>query len=79
MSKNSAVIPIIVGNSNHALLLAHKLFEMQINVQPILYPAVPDNASRLRFFITCDHTEDQMKLTVELLAKILKDIRSNFK
>ncbi len=74
-SMDTAVIPIIVGNSNHALLLAHRLFENKINVQPILYPAVPDNESRLRFFITCDHTQEEIQFTVDMTAKLLTQIQ----
>jgi 7-keto-8-aminopelargonate synthetase-like enzyme len=33
-------------------MLSRALFERGINVQPILYPAVEEEAARLRFFIT---------------------------
>ena len=36
-----------------ARLSAEALFERGINVQPIVYPAVPENSARLRFFVTC--------------------------
>ena len=52
MSNDSAVVPVILGNSMHALQLSQALFERGINVQPILYPAVEEKAARLRFFIT---------------------------
>jgi 8-amino-7-oxononanoate synthase len=77
-SKDTAVVPVITGNSAHALMLAHALFEEGINVQPILYPAVPDEAARLRFFITCDHTEDEIRKTVNLCADHLERIRRDF-
>ena len=38
ISKDSPVIPVILGNSMHALQLSKALFERGINVQPILYP-----------------------------------------
>lgn len=79
MSEGTAVVPVIVGNSNHALVLAHRLFELQINVQPILYPAVADNESRLRFFITCDHTEKQMQVTIDTVAQVLEEVRQELK
>lgn len=74
-SKDSAVIPVITGNSAHALILADVLFKDGINVQPILYPAVPDNEARLRFFITSDHTEAEIDETVEKCANHLSRIR----
>jgi len=74
-SNGSAVIPVITGNSAHALILADSLFTDGINVQPILYPAVADNEARLRFFITCDHTEDEISYTVTKCAEHLDRIR----
>ena len=72
----SAVVPIIVGNSFHALLLSDALFKCGINVQPILYPAVADNASRLRFFLSSTHTEEQLAHTVATVRDELARIRA---
>jgi len=46
------------------------LFKHGINVQPILYPAVPEKSARLRFFISCMHTEAQIRETVKALSKV---------
>ena len=70
-SKHSAVIPCIVGNSVHCLQLSEALLRRGINVQPILYPAVEEEAARLRFFITATHTEQQIRSTVDALAEEL--------
>ncbi len=59
-----AIIPTITGSSIKAARLSGALFERGINVQPILYPAVPEKSARLRFFISCQHTEAQIKTTV---------------
>lgn len=79
ISKGTAVVPIIVRNSAHALVLAHRLFEADVNVQPILAPAVADNESRLRFFITCDHTETELLETVDKVAHLLADVREEIR
>ncbi len=71
LSKGTPVIPIIVGNSLHALRLSRRLFERGINVQPILYPAVEEKAARLRFFITANHTPQQIEQTVDAVAEEL--------
>ena len=75
LSHGTPVVPIIVGNSLNALKLSHALFDRGINVQPILYPAVEEKAARLRFFISCCHSEDQVREAVtavtEELGKIL--------
>jgi 7-keto-8-aminopelargonate synthetase-like enzyme len=46
------VLPVIVGNSFVCIKLGQALLEQGINVNPIIYPAVEDNAARLRFFLT---------------------------
>jgi 7-keto-8-aminopelargonate synthetase-like enzyme len=40
-----------------------------INVQPILYPAVPERTSRLRFFISAAHTDAQIDDTIAILTE----------
>ena len=73
-SGQTAVIPVITGNSLHALLLSRKLFEKGINVQPILYPAVEESAARLRFFINSTHSEEQIRYTVSATADSLAEV-----
>ena len=74
MSDNTPVVPIIIGNSLNALRLSRRLFEAGINVQPILYPAVAEKATRLRFFVTSLHTEDQIRKTIDEVATQLQEI-----
>lgn len=71
-STGLAVIPAITGSSIRAARLSAALFERGINVQPILYPAVPEKSARLRFFISCQHTEEQIDSTVKTLADALR-------
>ncbi len=66
-----AVIPVIVGDSLKAASLSDRLFKRGINVQPIIHPAVPERASRLRFFITSEHTPEQIKETCAVVAEEL--------
>ncbi len=69
MSRDTPVIPVIVGSSHGAVSLSRRLFERGINVQPIMYPAVEESAARLRFFITARHTEEQIRRTVDAVAE----------
>ncbi|MBI2480223.1 MAG: aminotransferase class I/II-fold pyridoxal phosphate-dependent enzyme [Planctomycetia bacterium] len=73
-SNNTPVVPVIIGNSLNALRLSRALFEDGINVQPILYPAVEEKAARLRFFITSMHTDEQIRRTVDAVARHLRTI-----
>jgi 8-amino-7-oxononanoate synthase/acyl carrier protein len=74
LSNNTPVVPVIIGNSMHALQLSRALFERGINVQPILYPAVEEEKARLRFFITSNHTAEQIERTVDAVAEELAKI-----
>ncbi|MBL6724882.1 MAG: aminotransferase class I/II-fold pyridoxal phosphate-dependent enzyme, partial [Rubripirellula sp.] len=68
-SEGTPVIPVITGNSMVALRLSNRLRGDGINVQPILYPAVDESAARLRFFITCEHSDEQIRYTVSKVAE----------
>ena len=70
-SAGLAVIPVITGSSIRAARLATAMFERGINVLPILYPAVPEKTARLRFFVSCRHTEEQIRATVQAVAEEL--------
>ncbi|AEH07970.1 MULTISPECIES: type I polyketide synthase [Protofrankia] len=67
-SAGTPIIPCIVGDSIRSVQLANTLFERGISVNPIMYPAVEERLSRLRFFITSEHTPEQIAWTVETLA-----------
>ena len=69
-SNDSPVIPIIVGEPHKAVRLSQLLNQAGINVNPMVYPSVPYDAARLRFFITCLHTEAQIQQTIEALEEI---------
>ncbi len=71
MSKDSAVVPAIIGNSLICLQLSDRLKDRGINVQPILYPAVEESAARLRFFLCSTHTDAQLEKTADTLREEL--------
>ncbi len=77
MSKDSPVIPIIVGDSLKSIQLSQNLFKRGINVPFMIYPSVPQNEARLRFFVTCNHTEEQIRLTVDTLAEELAKLKND--
>jgi 8-amino-7-oxononanoate synthase len=68
LSMGLSVIPTITHSSLKAARLSEALFRRKINVQPIVYPAVQERSARLRFFMSSEHTEDQIQTTVEALA-----------
>ncbi|MBS0211062.1 MAG: aminotransferase class I/II-fold pyridoxal phosphate-dependent enzyme [Planctomycetes bacterium] len=78
LSKDSAVVPIILGNSFHCLQLSKAMGRRGVNVQPILYPAVEEKAARLRFFITSLHTPEQIKYTIDAMVEELRKIDPSY-
>jgi len=68
-SVGAAIVPVITGSSISAARLSQALFRRGINVQPILYPAVPERAARLRFFLTAQHTEEQVRDAVGIVLE----------
>jgi len=68
-SIGAAIVPVITGSSIAAARLSQALFARGINVQPILYPAVPERAARLRFFLTSEHSEEQVREAVATLVE----------
>ena len=63
------VIPVITGTSQLAVMMSNALFADGVNVYPIIGPAVKEEAARLRFFISCSHTEEQIRHAVDLVAR----------
>jgi 8-amino-7-oxononanoate synthase len=76
LSADSPIIPIIVGDSTICLQLSEVLYKQSINVDAITYPAVEKDAARVRFFITTNHTEVQIRHTVLTVATELQKISS---
>ncbi len=70
LSCGSAVIPVVLGSSLAAVTLSQLLFERGINVQPIIHPAVPERHARLRFFLSSEHTAEQIVMAVQALADL---------
>jgi acyl transferase domain-containing protein/7-keto-8-aminopelargonate synthetase-like enzyme/NAD(P)-dependent dehydrogenase (short-subunit alcohol dehydrogenase family) len=71
----SGVVPVVTGNSAHALMLSQALGDHGVNVQPIVYPAVAENAARLRFFLSSTHTRAELAETAEKVDVLLEAIR----
>jgi len=76
-SQDTPVVPVIVGNSFVCIRLSQNLLlHHQINVHPMVYPAVPEDGARLRFFVTAVHTDEQLLRTVDAVVTELQRLRS---
>jgi len=70
----SPVVPIMVGDDVPTMKLSTELYYDGINVGPMISPAVPHGKARLRFFLTSEHTEEQIRSTVKAVARRLLPI-----
>ena len=70
-SAGAGVIPVIVGDSMRAVRVSQRLFECGINVQPMISPAVPNDEARLRFFVSSEHTDEQLRGAISATADAL--------
>ena len=73
-SQDSPIVPIIVGEPHKAVRLGQLLNQAGINVNPMVYPSVPYDAARLRFFVTYLHTKAQIQQTVRELERAIAKI-----
>ena len=73
-SVGSAIVPVVVGSSIRAAKLSQVLFEHGVNVQPIIYPAVPEQGARLRFFLSSLHEEPALRRVARLVAEGMRQV-----
>jgi len=59
------MLPIMVGASTRAAKLVHRMYARGINTSLIIYPGVPLNAGRLRFFLTSEFKPEEISLAVQ--------------
>ncbi len=63
------IVPIACETDEQAFRFTKRCRELGLYVIPIVYPAVPMNAPRVRTNLTMLHTDNDIKLAVELLTK----------
>ena len=78
-SEGFAVVSVIVGDLVNAGRMADRLLARGLNVLPIIYPAVPIKAARLRFFLTSEHTPAQICEAVRTMREELDGLRKRQK
>jgi 8-amino-7-oxononanoate synthase len=68
------MLPIMVGASTRAAKLVHRMYARGINTSLIIYPGVPMNAGRLRFFLSSELTPDEIRLAVQTASEEIKKV-----
>jgi 8-amino-7-oxononanoate synthase len=62
----------MMRDSELALWLSIQLFDAGICSFPMIFPIVPRDKSRLRFFVNTNHTREQIDYTIDTMAKMIK-------
>jgi 8-amino-7-oxononanoate synthase len=65
------MLPIMVGATTRAAKLVTRMFERGINTSLIMYPGVPLNAARLRFFLTSQNTAEEIGTALDVAKQEL--------
>ncbi|OLZ59492.1 beta-ketoacyl synthase [Streptomyces amritsarensis] len=68
-SADTPIVPVVLGDSARTLRVADRLFARGVVADPIFHPAVEEGLSRLRFFLTSEHREDDVRRAVAVLAE----------
>ncbi|WP_327117895.1 aminotransferase class I/II-fold pyridoxal phosphate-dependent enzyme [Nocardia sp. NBC_01730] len=71
VSQGTPIVPVVVPGEIRAGYVSSTLLENGVYSGLISSPAVPAGRERLRFFITSEHTEEQLTKTVDLLTETI--------
>ena len=74
MAKETAIVPIMVGEDNDAYMLSTLMLENGVFVPPAVYPAVPKHQARLRFCLTSEHRNEQLDEALDTLDKLYTEM-----
>ncbi|MBV8186962.1 MAG: aminotransferase class I/II-fold pyridoxal phosphate-dependent enzyme, partial [Alphaproteobacteria bacterium] len=75
LSAGASIVPVIVGNSPHTVVLSQRLLERGYNLFPAIFPGVAENQARLRFFLTSRHTQEQIDGVLDATTQELDRVR----
>ncbi len=65
----SWIIPVIYGHERLTIPLSDYLQRAGLDTSLLMFPAVPKNQSRVRLFVTSEHTEEQLDKCAEVILQ----------
>ncbi|MFR9750340.1 aminotransferase class I/II-fold pyridoxal phosphate-dependent enzyme [Nocardia sp. 004] len=71
ISEGTPICPVIVPGELRAAFVSSTLLRQGVYVTFIIAPTVPTGQERLRFFVTAEHTPEQLVSTADLLAEAI--------
>lgn len=62
------VVPVVLHDEAQTALFARRLRDYSVLAAPVMFPAVPQGAARLRLCVTASHTMDQLQFALDAFA-----------
>jgi 8-amino-7-oxononanoate synthase len=73
-ASQTPILPVYCYDADKTLLMAMRLHQEGIFVNPVLPPGVPPNKSLIRLSLMATHTESQIQIALEKLSKVGKEL-----
>lgn len=68
------IIPIIVGQNERTFVFWRALFDAGVFTNPVIAPAVPENAARIRTSLMATHTDALIDEALEIIGSVGHDL-----
>jgi 8-amino-7-oxononanoate synthase len=68
------IVPVVIGPLERTFLFWRKLFDAGVFTNPVVPPAVPSDACRLRTSVMATHTAEQIDFCLEAFQKIGREL-----
>ena len=69
-TSETPIIPVTTGNIEHTFVFWRALFDGGVFTNPVLPPAVPESACRLRTSVMATHTTEQLDQVLEAFGRV---------
>ena len=69
-ASETPIIPVILGDEATTTLFAGRLRELGVLATPVLFPAVPQGASRLRLCVTAAHASHDLEFALDAFRRL---------
>lgn len=74
LQSETPIVPILVGNTETALVMSHRLLDHGVYAPAIRPPTVPQGMARIRTSVMATHTRDDLDRALEVLQKVGRDL-----